>query len=182
MKDRLRFARIHEFRWVRRVSFACIVATLLYLFISPVPSLALTDNYAVMSSHNESQQALPDADTTHTSSSIAASSPFTLHCGFVTCSVYLSRAFTRWLCGRLCPYSNASTATIAAVAAVACAPVGGIGAVVCAGAAAIWGGFFIDKLGQASSKNQCLRIRYIPAPTPTPVGLYSDRSKYCHNR
>ncbi|HYX37478.1 MAG TPA: hypothetical protein VE954_30615 [Oligoflexus sp.] len=105
---------------------------------------------------------------------------FTENCGIATCSIYLTRNSTKELCERLCQYSNSSTAAIAGAAATACAPIGGIGAVVCGAAGAVSGAFFIDKLQQAADKNQCLRLRYVPGVN-TPTGLYSDDSEHCHD-
>lgn len=106
---------------------------------------------------------------------------FTTNCGIITCSVYLTRNTTKEICERLCQYSNASNAAIATAAAAACLPLGGVGAVACGGAGAILGGFFIDKLNQATDANQCLRIRYTKGSAAIPTGLYVDRSKYCKN-
>lgn len=103
------------------------------------------------------------------------------NCGIVTCSAYLTRNTTKEICERLCEYSNASNAAIATAAAAACLPLGGVGAVVCAGAGALFGGFFIDKLNQATDAGQCLRIRYTNSSPPVVTGLYVDRSGYCKN-
>jgi hypothetical protein len=113
-------------------------------------------------------------------SPVAMAAPFTHDCGIATCSVYLTRNTTKELCERLCQYSNASTAFIGVVAGAACFPLGGVGSLVCGGAAGIFGGFFIDKLDQATQKGQCLRIRYIPR-TLNPIGLYADGSHFCHD-
>jgi hypothetical protein len=52
--------------------------------------------------------------------------------------------------------------------------------VICAGAAAIYGGFFIDKLGQAANSGNCLRVRYTTVGgVPAPNGIYNDNSEYC---
>lgn len=111
----------------------------------------------------------------------------TVDCGIVTCSLYLTRNTTKEICERLCQYSNTSNAVIAGAAAAACAAtgVGTIASGACAAAGAVWGGFFIDKLQQATNANQCLRIRYLkptpPVNAPVPTGLYVDRSGFCKN-
>jgi hypothetical protein len=45
---------------------------------------------------------------------------------------------------------------------------------------AIYGGFFIDKLGQAANSGNCLRVRYTTVGgVPAPNGIYNDNSEYC---
>ena len=110
-----------------------------------------------------------------------------VNCGWVTCSVYLTRSETANLWGRLGQYQNSSTAAIAGAAAAACAivfsgtgPGAGVAAAVCGPAGALYGAFFIDKLGQAANSGNCLRIRYTSVgPLPVVSGLYNDNSQYC---
>src|SRR5690242_11340284 len=93
-EGRSRLSRIHEFHWPRSLSMVCAVVLFVYHFMTPAPSLALTNGQAVHSSQYGLQQPRLNADTAHLPSLISASSPFTHHCGFATCSVYLSRSFT----------------------------------------------------------------------------------------
>jgi len=111
-----------------------------------------------------------------------------VNCGIITCSLYLTRTETARLWGQLSQYQNSSTAAIGLAAGVACAlvlsptgPGAAIAAVICAGAAAIYGGFFIDKLGQAANSGNCLRVRYttVPGLPSVPNGIYNDNSQYC---
>ena len=98
-------------------------------------------------------------------------------CGWVTCSVYLSRAQTRWLnynialagggiaglvafCGLMALVSNVAAVFV------------GVG---CAAIVAIYGGFIINAITHAAADNGCFRIRY-----PT-WAFYDDHSVFCHN-
>ena len=115
---------------------------------------------------------------------IVADPAFREDCGWVTCSVYLSRSTTRSIADVVGRYPNASMGTIAFALALACAPIGGIGAVVCAGAAGVYGGFAIDQFIEARRLNRCIRVRYteqIGVAPPVITGIYVDSSKFCEN-
>lgn len=110
-----------------------------------------------------------------------------VNCGIVTCSLYLTRGETAKLWGQLLQYQNASNAAIAGASAVACAavfsfsgPGAGVAAAVCGAAGAVYGGYFLDKLGQSANSGNCLRIRYTTfAGVPAPNAMYNDNSQYC---
>jgi len=98
-------------------------------------------------------------------------------CGWVTCSVYLSRAQTRWLNYNIALAGGgiaglaAFCGLIALVSNVAAIFVG----VGCAAVVAIYGGFIINAITHAAADNGCFRIRY-PA-----WAFYDDHSGFCHN-
>jgi len=108
-------------------------------------------------------------------------------CGYVTCSVYIGRAFTRAIQTKLSRYANSSAATVATAAAAACAAtgVGGVFAPLCAGAGAIYGAHVVDQFNYAAAHKMCVRIRFSAAPLPPaaaiPVvtGIYTDSSGFC---
>jgi hypothetical protein len=100
------------------------------------------------------------------------------------CTVTLDVATTRSLCSAVCRYANSSLATIAVGAARACAPIGGYGALYCAGAAAIYGSWFMDELQYARASGRCLEFRAyrIPVPpyiTPPWIGTSSVTTSRC---
>ena len=97
----------------------------------------------------------------------AQASSVKFNCGIVTCSAYLSRDLTRKM------------VTPSGVVGV----VAGVFAPGPAKAIAVAAGIVSIKASEAAGKNQCLRIRYT-RPTQygsSVVGLYSDKSSYCHN-
>ena len=125
-----------------------------------------------------------------TTAAPASAAPATLDCGIITCSLYLTRNTTQVVWSKLINYKNTSNAAIAGAAATACAaiaapftgPGAAVAGVACGGAGAVYGGFFLDKLENAATKRQCLRIRYPVGATPAFItGLYVDRSKFCKN-
>lgn len=110
---------------------------------------------------------------------VVADPAFTVDCGWVTCSYYLSRAVTKKIANKLGRYQNASTATIAAIAGAACAPATPVAAAICAGAGAIYGGFMIDQFMSAKRKNKCIRYRVLRGGSLG--GIYVDASGFCKN-
>ncbi len=105
-------------------------------------------------------------------------SPSTVYdCGWVTCSVYLSRSQTRWLnynialAGGGLAGLGAFCGLMALVSNVAAIFVG----VGCAVVVAIYGAFIINAITHAAGDNGCFRIRY-PA-----WAFYDDHSGFCHN-
>ncbi len=104
--------------------------------------------------------------------------PDTHDCGWVTCSYYIGRARTRSIANSVARYANASNAAIAGAFALACAPIGGIGAVVCGVIGAIAGGFAIDQFMEARRTGKCIRIRYIRGTTQV-TGIYVDGGGHC---
>jgi len=100
-------------------------------------------------------------------------------CGIATCSLYIGRARTASIATYVQRYANASTAAIATAFGAACFPLGGYPALVCAGVAAVWGGFAIDQFVYAKSQKKCIRLRYVPLTVPSLVGIYVDGSGFC---
>ena len=98
-------------------------------------------------------------------------------CGWVTCSVYLSRAQTGWLNYNIA-LAGGGIAGLAAFCGLM-ALVSNVGAVFvgigCAAIVAIYGGFIINAITHAAADNGCFRIRY-PA-----WAFYDDHSSFCHN-
>ena len=111
------------------------------------------------------------------------------NCGWVTCSVYLSRDLTKLLRQKLDPVKNNGPKALTEAAALACGvaalPSGALGTAAassfCAAAAAIYGESFVNTLITAESKNQCVRLRTLgPGPSTSIVGMYNDNNgKYC---
>jgi hypothetical protein len=121
--------------------------------------------------------ASPVALTTLSSGSALARPNTVYDCGWVTCSLYLSRSQTRWLnyniavagggfaglgafCGLMALISNVGAVFV------------GVG---CAAAVAIYGGFILNAITHAAADNGCFRVRY-PG-----LAFYDDHSSFCHN-
>lgn len=98
--------------------------------------------------------------------------------GILTDSYYISRQWTKRIANDVGRYANASNAAIALAFGAACFPMGGLGAVVCAGAGAVGGGFAIDQFLEAKKRKKCIRLRTGKNGTGV-VGLYIDNSGYC---
>lgn len=98
-------------------------------------------------------------------------------CGWVTCSLYLSRAQTRWLNYNIALAGGGVTGLgafcglMALVSNVAAVFVG----VGCVAVVAVYGGFIVNAITHAAADNGCFRIRY-PA-----LAFYDDHSSFCHN-
>lgn len=97
------------------------------------------------------------------------------HCGWVTCSVYLSKSQT-W---RLQYNVNLLGGGIGGLAAscgllsIMTGPAVPFVVTGCAAFVAIYGGFLLNALSRAAASNGCLRIRW-------PVyAFYNDHSSYC---
>ena len=100
-------------------------------------------------------------------------------CGWVSCSLYLSRAQTRWLNynialagGALA--SGAAFCGLAALISGLAAVFVGIG---CAVFWAVYGAFLWNAVTHAAGDNGCLRIRY----GALGFAFYDDHSGFCHN-
>lgn len=108
-----------------------------------------------------------------------------MDCGYVTCSAYLSRGLTKWVERKINPVANAGTKIMAGAASMACgiaAIESGPGAIAagtfCGVVAAVYGDAFVNTVRTASSRNECVRVRFVP-PYVAIVGLYNDNSGYC---
>jgi hypothetical protein len=102
-------------------------------------------------------------------------------CGIVTCTLYISRAWTTRLANSLRRYSQASNAVVAGVMAAACAPLGGVGAAVCGAAGALYGGYALDELLFAAIPPvYCFTITYTRI-TPVPTRIGSNNGRNCSN-
>lgn len=100
-------------------------------------------------------------------------------CGYVTCSVYLSRAQTQWaqynvnaLGGGLIGL-GAACATISTMSG----PAAPFVAIACGAEVATLGVFLSNALSHAAGDNGCLRIRYGVLPT----AFYDDHGSFCYN-
>ena len=98
-----------------------------------------------------------------------------INCGYLTCSVYLSKSQTRWAkynIDKLGGGYGALAANCGLIASMSgpAAPVVGIA---CGAAMAVEGGFLLSAIEHAGGDGGCLRIR-------TPVWwFYDDHSGYC---
>ncbi len=99
------------------------------------------------------------------------------NCGWLTCSLYLSKKQTKWLKNNISAAGGiwAGAATICGAASL----ISGIGAIIvgitCSAFWAIYGGFLWNAVKRAAKKKQCLRVRHAYAT----FGFYSDSSRYC---
>jgi len=100
-----------------------------------------------------------------------------LACGIATCTVYLTKAQVQSVWRVLHRYSHVISASISGAFALACAPLGGIGAVVCAVAGAVLANFAIDQFEAAASGRACIGVK-VQAPMrvvglgPVPTGAH----------
>lgn len=84
------------------------------------------------------------------------------NCQIATCSLYLSRAETRFLA------DHGVKAAMTSLRIPEANPF-----------LAIAGEVATQRAREAIRNNQCLRIRTVPTAPPAAVGLYSDGGKYC---
>jgi hypothetical protein len=105
-----------------------------------------------------------------------------INCGWVTCSLYLSRAQTRQLNTNIILAGGgfAGLATSCGLFALMSGPAAVITTVACGVEITVYGAFMLNAVSRAAGNNGCLRVRYVPGPTPTLV-FYDDHSGYCHN-
>lgn len=103
-----------------------------------------------------------------------------INCGIVTCTLYIYRGTTKTIDRYVARYAGASASAIAGAFAVACAPLGGIGAAVCAAVGATYGGYAIDQFNYAAQHNECIAAKYLPGAL-LPIDIYPDHDGYCHN-
>jgi hypothetical protein len=98
----------------------------------------------------------------------------------VSCSLYLSRAQTRWLNYNVAAaggiYGGGGVVLCAGLAAISTAGAAFV-AVGCAVVIAVYGGFIQNALSHAASDNGCLRMRY----GALGYAFYDDHSGFCHS-
>ncbi|MFI7708540.1 hypothetical protein [Nonomuraea sp. NPDC049480] len=95
-----------------------------------------------------------------------ASSPITVDCGWVTCSLYFSRGLTR----RMVTPTGAAAVISGTCGHPACRVI------------TIGAGLIAVKAAEAAGKRQCLRIRFVPSTPPVFAGLYSSGNGHCRGR
>jgi hypothetical protein len=93
-----------------------------------------------------------------------ASSPISVDCGWVTCSLYFSRPLTR----RMVTPLGAAAVLIDKCKHPVCKAV------------AVGSALVALKANEAAGKHQCLRIRFTRTIPPHFAGLYSSGNKHCH--
>jgi hypothetical protein len=103
-----------------------------------------------------------------------------LGCGWIHCSVYLTRAATARLASILRAVSPLTDEAIALAAGAACAPLrAGTAVKLCIAAGVILGTLLLDTLVNALSRAGCLRIRFGPPLLVTVNSLSAINSPYC---
>jgi peptidoglycan hydrolase-like protein with peptidoglycan-binding domain len=111
-------------------------------------------------------------------------SPVTNHCGFATCSAYLSRSVTRAAYQK----STVGGGGFAAVAAVICGvlsipPLTPVG-IACFAEAALHGPWIVQELSDAATQHgasgACLKVTYTRPPVPPAITWWStNNGQYC---
>jgi peptidoglycan hydrolase-like protein with peptidoglycan-binding domain len=111
-------------------------------------------------------------------------SPVTNHCGFATCSAYLSRSVTRAAYQK----STVGGGGFAAVAAVICGalsipPLTPVG-IACFAEAALHGQWIVQELSEAATQHgasgACLKVTYTRPPVPPAITWWStNNGQYC---
>ena len=111
-------------------------------------------------------------------------SPVTNHCGYATCSAYLSRSVTRAAYQK----STVGAGGFAAMAAVICGalsipPLTPVG-IACFAAAALHGPWIVQELSDASTQHgargACLKVTYTRPPIPPAITWWStNNGQYC---
>jgi hypothetical protein len=124
---------------------------------------------------------LPQSHPLHTTLIEAGGRTFAVvDCGWVSCSLYLSRAQTRWLNYNVAAaggiYGGGGIVLCAGLAAISTAGAAFVAAG-CAVVIAVYGGFIQNALGHEASDNGCLRMRY----GLLGYAFYDDHSSFCHS-
>ena len=100
-------------------------------------------------------------------------------CGWVSCSLYLSRAQTRWLNYNVSAaggiYGGGGIILCAGLTAISTVGAGFV-AIGCAVVVAVYGAFIQNALTHAAADNGCLRMRY----GVLGYAFYDDHSGFCH--
>ena len=102
-----------------------------------------------------------------------------IHCGIITCTLYIYRGTTRTIDSYVARYANTSITTITAAFAAACLPLGGVASVLCAAEGAIAGAYSIDQFNYAAAHHECIAIKFILPSTP--IGIAPNNGTNCHN-
>jgi|GEM_PF-6905189 len=99
-------------------------------------------------------------------------------CGWVTCSVYLSRNQTQSVNTNIIAYGGglAGLAASCGLISILTGPAAPFVAVACGVEISVLGGFLLNAVSRAAGDNGCLRIRYGALPT----AFYDDHSSRCH--
>lgn len=106
-----------------------------------------------------------------------------INCGYVTCSLYLSRAQTQQLNTNINLVGNGGIGGLAAscgLFALMSGPASVVVTVACGIDILTYGAFLLNAISRAAGNNGCLRVRYVPGPVST-LAFYDDHSGYCHN-
>jgi hypothetical protein len=104
---------------------------------------------------------------------------YTVNCGIITCSLYLSRSETRTANYDIALYGGgiAGLAAACGLLTLITGPAGVVVGVACGVAIAVDGAFLLNAITHAAADNGCLRIRWGALPT----AFYDDHSSYCHD-
>ncbi|MGL5406763.1 MAG: hypothetical protein ACRDAX_08310 [Propionibacteriaceae bacterium] len=102
-------------------------------------------------------------------------------CNWGGCKLVLSRTTTRQVANGVSRYANLSAGAIAGAFGVACAPIGGVGAAVCAGLGYMYGGYAIDQFIAARNEGNCISVRYNPIIPAASSFFGIDNSSACHD-
>ncbi len=99
------------------------------------------------------------------------------NCGIINCSLYLSRAQTKWLQYNVQAWGGGLNGLAASCGlfALMAGPASIYVAVACGAGILVYGGFMQNALAHAAASNACLRVQY-----PF-LSFYNDNSGYCHN-
>jgi hypothetical protein len=103
-------------------------------------------------------------------------------CGWVTCSVYLSRAQTKAINQDIVLSGGGVGGLVAACGALAAVapPISLLVSAACTVDVSYYGWFMLNAINRAAGDNGCLRIRYVPNHIWA-MAFYDDHSNYCHD-
>ncbi len=106
-----------------------------------------------------------------------------VNCGYISCTLYVSKNNTAEIDSKIARYANTSVAAITGAFALACLPLDPIASVVCGVGGAVYGSYAIDQFNYAATHDECVAIKFygwpVPVPTVVPAAIYPDNSQYC---
>jgi hypothetical protein len=106
-----------------------------------------------------------------------------INCGYVSCTAYINRHSVKAIDDKVSKYANTNAGAIGGAFALACAPIAGVGAIVCGAIGVTEGGYAIDQFNIAAANDECVAIKYSAVGAPLSGGLTVDanNSSYCRN-